>query len=123
MKKLIKTLLILAIIAVAMMFTRPEREKHVEKLTSEIVKSSQEKHDNEDTGILQDLGNALLGAVSEKLTRVWVNSQLEVTDYKVINVGRMYYKGSERVVTIGAFKHVFCPVEAYDLLEEMDTNE
>ena len=63
MKKLIKTLLILAIIAVAMMFTRPEREKHVEKLTSEIVKSSQEKHDNEDTGILQDLGNALLDTV------------------------------------------------------------
>lgn len=120
MKKLIKTILILAIIAVAMVFTCPDREKHVEKISSEMVKSSQEHHDNEDTGVLQDLGNAILGAVNEKLAHAWVNSQLKVTEYKVVNVGKMYYKGEDRTVSIGAFNHVFCLVKAYDLLEEME---
>lgn len=118
MKKLIKTILILAIIAVAMVFTCPEREKHVDKIASVMVKSSKEKP--EDTGVLQDIGNAILGAVNEKLAHTWVNSQLKVTDYKVLNVGKMYYKGEDRMVSIGAFNHVFCLVKAYDLLEEME---
>ncbi len=120
MKKLIRTIFILAILAVAMMFTCPDREKHVEKISSEMVKSSHEHHDNEDTGVLQDIGNAILGTVNEKLAHAWVNSQLKVTEYKVINVGKMYYKGEERVVSVGAFNHVFCMVKAYDLLDEME---
>ena len=41
-------------------------------------------------------------------------------DYKVLNVGKMYYDGEKRVVTIGAFNHVFCLVKAYDLMDEID---
>ena len=118
MKKLIKTIIVLAILAGVMFFTCPEEEKHVEKLTQEIVKSSQE--DNEDASILESIGNAIAGTISEAVVKVYVKSQLKVDNYYVLNVGKMYYDGEKRVVTIGAFNHVFCLVKAYDLLDEIE---
>ncbi|MBQ1759889.1 MAG: DUF4359 domain-containing protein [Prevotella sp.] len=117
MKKLIKTIIVLAILAGIMFFTCPEEEKHVEKLTQEIVKSSQE--DNEDASILESIGNAIAGTISETVVKVYVKSQLKVENYYVLNVGKMYYDGDKRVVTIGAFNRVFCLVKAYDLLDEV----
>ena len=117
MRKLIKSIVILGILAGIMLFTCPEEEKHVEKLTQEIVKSSQE--DNEDASILESIGNAIAGTISETVVKVYVKSQLKVENYYVLNVGKMYYDGDKRVVTIGAFNHVFCLVKAYDLLDEV----
>lgn len=120
MKKLIKTILVLAILAGVMLFTCPEEEKHVEKLTQEIVKSSQEN--NEDAGFLESIGNAIAGTISEAVVKVYVKSQLKVENYYVLNVGKMFYDGEKRVVTIGAFNHVFCLVKAYDLLDEISSH-
>ena len=120
MKKLIKTILVLAILAGVMLFTCPEEEKHVEKLTKEIVKSSQEN--NEDAGILESIGNAITGTLSETVVKVYVKSQLKVENHYVLNVGKMYYDGEKRVVTVGAFNHVFCLVKAYDLLDEISSH-
>ena len=117
MKKLIKTILVLAILAGVMLFTCPEEEKHVEKLTQEIVKSSQEN--NEDAGFLESIGNAIAGTISEKVVHLYVKNQLKVENYTLLNVGRMKYDGENRVVTIGVFNHVFCLVKAYDLLDEI----
>ena len=118
MKNLIKTIIVLAILAGVMLFTCPEEEKHVEKLTQEIVNSSQV--DNEDAGILESIGNAIAGTISEAVVKVYVKSQLKVDNFYVLNVGKIYYEGEKRVVTIGAFNHVFCLVKAYDLLDEMN---
>ena len=119
MRFLIKILIVLGIIAGVMLFTCPEEQKHVDKLTQEIVNSAQGEQ-NEDAGILEELGNVLAGSISEAVARVYVKSQLKVEDYKVLNVGKMYYDGEKRVVTIGAFNHVFCLVRAYDLMDEVD---
>ncbi len=121
MKKLIKTILVLAIIGGIMYFTRPEEEKHIDKLTTEIVESARGEQDkDEDTNLLENLGNAIVGTISEAAVRVYVTSQLKVEDHYVVNVGKMYYDGEVRPVTIGAFGHVFCLVKAYDLLDEME---
>jgi hypothetical protein len=117
MKALIKTLIVLVILAGVMLFTCPPEEKHVEKLTQEIVKSSQE--DNENASLLESIGNAIAGTISEAVVKVYVKNQLEVENYHVLNTGKMYYDGEKRVVTIGAFNHVFCLVKAYDLLDEI----
>ena len=117
MKKLTKTIIVLAILAGIMFFTFPTDEKHVEKLTQEIVKSYQE--DNEDAGILESIGNAIAGTISETVVKVYVKSQLKVENYTLLNVGKMNYDGEKRVVTIGAFNHVFCLVKAYDLVDEI----
>ena len=119
MRKLIRIILLLAVIAGVMFFTCPEEEKHVDKLTNEIVKLSEEDHNGDESDLLEDIGNAIIGSISEKVVRVYVKSQLKVEDYKVLNVGKMYYDGEKRVVTIGAFNHVFCLVKAYDLLDEI----
>jgi len=117
MKKLIKSIIVLVILAGVMLFTCPEEEKHFEKMTQEIVKSSQEN--NEDARLLESIGNAIAGTISEAVVKVYVKSQLKVDNYYVLNVGKMYYDGEKRVVTIGAFNHVFCLVKAYDLLDEI----
>ena len=119
MRFLIKTIIVLGIIAGIMLLTCPEEQKHVDKLTQEIVDSAQGEH-NDDADILEEIGNALAGTISEAVVRVYVKSQLKVEDYKVLNVGKMYYDGEKRVVTIGAFNHVFCLVKAYDLMDEID---
>ena len=74
MRFLIKTIIVLGIIAGIMLLTCPEEQKHVDKLTQEIYRELSE----------------------------------------------MYYDGEKRVVTIGAFNHVFCLVKAYDLMDEID---
>ena len=118
MKALIKTLIVLVILAGVMLFTCPKEERHIEKMTQEILKSSQEK--DEDAGFLESIGNAITGTISEMVVKVYVKSQLKVENYYVLNVGKMYYDGEKRVVTIGAFNHVFCLVKAYDLLDEIE---
>lgn len=119
MRFLVKIIIVLGIIAGVMLFTCPEEQKHVDKLTQEIVDSAQGEQ-NDDADILEEIGNALAGTISEAVVRIYVKSQLKVEDYKVLNVGKMYYDGEKRVVTIGAFNHVFCLVKAYDLMDEID---
>ena len=121
MKKLTKIILVLAILAGVMLFTCPEEEKHVDKLTKDIVEAVQEGQNNgEDSDWLENIGNAIVGTLSEKVVHIYVKSQLKVDNYYVLNVGKMYYDGEKRVVTIGAFNHVFCLVKAYDLLDEIE---
>ena len=120
MRKLIKSIVVLGILAGIMLFTCPEEEKHVDKLTQEIVASANDvQKDDEESNIIEDIGNAIAGTLSEKVVNLYVKSQLKVEDYTLLNVGKMNYDGEKRVVTIGAFNHVFCLVKAYDLLDEI----
>lgn len=120
MKKVIRTILVLAVIAGVMLFTCPKEEKHVEKLTREIVDSALENQNNEsESDLLEDIGNAIAGKISEKVVQLYVKNQLKVENYALLNVGKLYYDGEKRVVTIGAFNHVFCLIKAYDLLDEI----
>ena len=119
MRKLIKSIVVLAILAGVMFFTCPEEEKHVDKLTQKIVASTNDQKDDAESNIIEDIGNAIAGTLSEKVVHLYVKSQLKVEDYTLLNVGKMNYDGEKRVVTIGAFNHVFCLVKAYDLLDDI----
>ena len=120
MRKLIRSIVVLGILAGIMLFTCPEEEKHVDKLTKEIVASANDSQkDDSESNIIEDIGNAIAGTISETVVKVYVQSQLKVENYSLVNVGRMYYDGDKRVVTIGAFNHVFCLVKAYDLLDDI----
>ena len=123
MRKLIKIILLLIVVAGIMFFTCPEEERHIDKLTNEIIETAQKGQNNgEDNDLLENLGNAIVETISEKVVHIYVKSQLKVDNYQIINVGKMYYDGEKRVVTIGAFNHVFCLVKAYDLLDEIKTH-
>lgn len=119
MKLLIKVI-IFALIACVMLFTCPEKEKHVDKLTQEIVELSKGSLKNEsDPGLLEDIGSAIVGTIGEKVARLYVNSQLEVDNYALFSVGKMYYNGEKRMVTFGIFNHVFCIAKVYELRDEI----
>lgn len=105
MKGLIKTLLVLAVIAVVMMLTCPNEEKHVEKLTKEMTKELKESTDSESLAGMVE--GALVGWVGDDLLRPLIKSTLVVDDYALLTVGKMKGNGKERVVTIGMFGHVF----------------
>ena len=77
------------------------------------------QNDDAESSLWEELGDAIVGTIGEKVVRIYVKNQLKVENYYVLNVGKMYYDGEKRVVTIGAFNHVFCLVKAYDLLDEI----
>ena len=90
------------------------------KLTQEIVASANDSQkDDSESNIIEDIGNAIAGTLSEKVVQLYVKSQLKVENYTLLNVGKMNYDGERRVVTIGAFNHVFCLVKAYDLIDDI----
>lgn len=120
MKKLIKNIVVFTILAGVMIFTCPEREKHVDKLTQEIVELSKESLKNEsDPNLLEEIGGAIVGTIGEKVVNLYVSSQLEVDNYALFSVGKMYYDGEKRMVTIGVFNHVFCIAKVYELRDEI----
>lgn len=116
MKNLIKTILVLGIIAGIMLFTCPEKEKHVDKVTKEFVHMAQEDvgANSSNAGIVEEIiGEAIGSSISESLIHLYVKNTLKVDDYKVVTVGKMTYEGDDRIVTIGAFGRVFSLLKLY----------
>ena len=110
MKRIVKNILVLAVIVGIMLFTCPEDQKHVDKVTKELIYHAQNEvgANTEDSDAVKDfLGELIGGTVSKELTRLYVENNLIVEDYALVNVGKMKYKGEDRIVSIGAFNHVF----------------
>lgn len=110
-----RILIALAIIIIVMLFTCPDSGKHVDKVSEDVAEYVQENIGKEDySGLLESVvGNAIAGTIGENIVRFYIQSQLKVDDYAVLNVGTLKYKGEEHVVSIGAFNHVFSLVNAY----------
>jgi hypothetical protein len=84
-----------------------------------VASANDSQKDDSESNIIEDIGNAIAGTLSEKVVHLYVKSQLKVENYTLLNVGKMNYNGERRVVTIGAFNHVFCLVKAYDLIDDI----
>ena len=116
MKNLIKTILVIGIIAGIMLFTCPEEEKHIDKVTKEFVHMAQEDvgANSSEAGVLEELiGEAIGSSISESLIHLYVKNTLKVDDYKVVTVGKMTYEGDDRIVTIGVLGRVFSLLKLY----------
>ncbi|MCQ2086219.1 MAG: hypothetical protein MJZ90_03225 [Bacteroidales bacterium] len=95
MKTLIRTIIILAILAGIMYITIPTEENHrtmVEKKLTERIKK-------ENPNSLEALGKKIM----MKLTM----SQFEIDDYVVLNIGHITHNGETQYISIGMFNHVF----------------
>lgn len=92
---------LIAILAV-MVLTCPKKEQHVSVLTDNIsyaLRSSQSSN-KDDANVLGEL----LGTA---LAKPLINSYLTVNDYILFSVGHLTYQGEDRVVSFGAFGHIF----------------
>lgn len=109
MKRFFRILIVLAAVVAVMLFTCPDKEKHVEKVSNDVALYLQENvAESDETGMLESVvGNAIAGSISDNLVYLYIKNQLKVADYVVLNVGKIKYKGKEQVVSVGLFNHVF----------------
>ena len=92
---------ILALLVV-MAVTCPDKDKHVKSVTDSLSvilndQASGQEDDWEMLGAM--LGNKVIGAV--------IQNNLYVDNYILFNIGRLSYDGEEKIVSVGAFNHVF----------------
>lgn len=121
MKKFIGFLIFLAVVAGVMFVTCPDKEKHVDKVSEDVLQYVREDVSNGENGGLMEIviDNAVVGSISENLVRLYVKSQLKVEEFAVINIGKMRYEGEDHTVSIGAFNHVFSLVKTYKMMGDI----
>lgn len=109
------TLLVFVLAVVALVFTKPDREKHVDKIKDYCMAAVNENTYGETKitkGLTMLLGPYLLTPV--------INSLLTIDDYVVMNVGTIKYEGRSRPVTIGILGTIIPLVSENQLKEAMD---
>lgn len=93
---------VLAVLFISLIFTCPDKQKHVEalnSLTSSIL-NDQISEDSEGWEYLGAmLGNKLLGAVFD--------NNVYVDNYVIFSIGKMTFEGEDNIVSFGIFNHVF----------------
>lgn len=95
MKTILRTIIVLVILAVVMFATVPTSDSHREMAKDKLT----ERINKESTNAVEALG--------EKILMNLVMTQLDVDDYIVCNIGHVTYDGEKHYISIGMFNHVF----------------
>lgn len=115
------TLLILAVIGVAMIFTCPDKKAHQDVIRQEFNSAMSEKM-GESKGIVQSViqmgSKYVIGLAAESA----LNELLTVDNYFICSVGKLEYEGREHVSSIGVLGHVFT-VNKDDIVRALDKME
>lgn len=94
-------ILVLSLVFVTMILTCPKKAQHVEVLSDRIAYVISDR-----LGDVDDR-NMFSAAVMRSLSGRILEPFLVVDDYIVVSVGRMKHEGRMRVVSVGAFGHIF----------------
>lgn len=119
MKRSVIALIIIGVLVGAMVLTCPDEEKHVEKVSKEIVQSASDAVKDADMGIISGIINSAVGSIGEDIASIYVKGNLKVDDYVLFSLGKMNIEGEEQVVSVGLFNHVFSTGKAYKVLGEI----
>lgn len=108
-KSTLSIVLLVALVVVAVV-TCPDEQAHKRTIASALNGAVNEKIDQkvagEDYGIIASMVG---GALSKYAVDFVVESKVRVENHFVCSIGRMTWKGEEKVCSIGCFGHVFCP--------------
>ncbi len=102
MKGCLVWVVILVVIMVVLVCTCPSADKH-KKAISEEVNTAIGNVATENYGILGAVGSMLASGV----VGVAVDEFVDVDDYVVCSVGKLYYDGDTTVVSVGVLNHIF----------------
>lgn len=104
MKKLL-VLVIVLLVAVIMVLTRPQKAAHKEAMMEAIKELVSDEADSLGLGdnVLTKLGKGIVNKTIEKV----LNSKLEMHDYLVYNTTYVMLQGEEQLLSVGLFGHVF----------------
>ena len=114
MKKLLITILVLAVLALFMKVTVPQPEKHREAAQQKLNTLVGQKLSS-----FQGIQSVAEGDDFD--IRAWINvalDQLEVKDYFVCNVGMVTYDGSTYPLTLGLFNKVYVLTDYKDDIQK-----
>lgn len=103
MKKLLFFIIVLGAIGIGLMTTCPTREDHlsaIKDVSSKVVNSEIDKSVG---GALASIGTP----VAVKAIVAYLQSNLIIKDYYVLNIGGVDYEGEFRIVSVGICNHVF----------------
>ena len=104
MKKLL-VLVIVLLVAVIMVLTRPQKAAHKEAMMEAIKELVSDEADSLGLGdnVLTKLGKGIVNKTIEKV----LNSKLEMHDYLVYNTTYVILQGEEQLLSVGLLGHVF----------------
>lgn len=105
-------LLIAVIIVGVMILTKPEKEKHVEKISELLMEIMQEKASSEDN----EMAKGLMMMMGSNKVNSFVDTNTYINDYIFFNVGHLKADGEDKTATIGIFNTVILLVEPKDNL-------
>lgn len=104
MKKLLVLIVLLVVVGLTLVETRPSREAHKEavmNVAKAVVNAEMSQKDMDET--LAAIGTMLgISAVD-----VYLNTNLIVREHTFYNVGMIVYKEEPWTVSVGVFNHVF----------------
>ncbi len=95
-------IVILVVVAIVLTVTCPSAEKHKEVISQE-VNTAIGNVATENYGILGAVGSMLASGV----VGVAVDEFVNVDNYIVCSVGKLYYGGDTTVVSLGVLNHIF----------------
>ena len=98
--------LVITLFAILLMaLTCPDKKAHTEAIRSAVSGYVNETlSQRQDDGIVMGFLGSLFVS---KVTEVYLDNSLEVSNYLLFSVGRITFDGTTRVVSVGAFNHVF----------------
>lgn len=95
MKTLIRTIIILAVLAGIMYITIPTEENHRTMVENKLTERINKENPNS------------LDAFGEKIRLKLTMLQFEIDDYVVLNIGHITHNGETQYISISMFNHVF----------------
>lgn len=115
MKKLLIFVIILAVLALFMKVTVPSPEKH-----REVAKEKLSELVNEKIKTIDGAKEIIEGNnIDVKLFIKLALTQMQMKDYFVCNVGYITYDGTEYMLTLGMFGHVFVTTDYIDEAQKL----
>ena len=88
-------------ILVAAVLTCPKKEQHVSVLTERL------SYLFSDSAGAENDANILKAMLGSAIAKPLINTYLVVDDHILFSVGHLEYQGDDRVVSVGAFGHIF----------------
>lgn len=90
------------LLILAMAVTCPDKKRHSETVSDLAAVILNDAASSDETGF------ASLGAmIGNKLMGAYIENNLYVDNYILFNIGKLEFKGESKVVSVGAFNHVF----------------
>ena len=104
MKKFLIFIGIIAVVAIALMATTPDKQQHQEAIKSVFVSAvNAELRENHIDGAVGSI------ATAAAITGIdaFLNHSLIIRDHRFFNIGVIDYEGEFQMISVGAFNHVW----------------